>query len=579
MAMSGQRAVALAMAPMTAVTVWLALSSDHLRWPAAFALYWGYLVAAPMAVGLYWRLRRPASRFGPLLVAYGIVAWVVSWASSDWPPAFDAAGLAQPLYFALTLYLLLAFPTGRLETLTARRLFAAQVVALLVAFPVLFLFSPVIIAGGVLAGCAPGCPENLLQVGSDPTLVEVAVKAGLAMTVAIVAGVMVVYVRRLRTATRPRRRALVAVTVTSMLFLPVVAASHLAVLLELDPGLLETLDWATAFAQLLVPLGFLIALVQAEVFAAGVLRKLLERLTARATPDGWRDAIAGALDDDSLRLAYYDPASQRFRESDGRELARPSRGSGRAWVPVDHGAREVAAMVVDETLTEDPELVRVAASATLLAVESGALEVELRASRARIVEAGDAERRRIERDLHDGAQQRLVALRMHLALVAEKLGRSSAFDSLGVEVDEAIHELRDLAQGLYPPLLGQAGVGTALAAIARRSGMPVRIDVNGLSRQSIPVETTVYFCCVECLQNVAKHAGPGVSVTIGLAEVNGSLEFSVADDGSGFDPASVARGSGLTNLADRLAAVGGTLRIDSQPGDGTRITGRVPTAR
>jgi signal transduction histidine kinase len=575
---NGQRAVALAIAPMVAVTVWLALSSDHVQRPAAAALYWGYLVAAPMAIGLYWRLRRPARRLGPLLVAYGMVAWVVSWASSDRPLGFDVAALAQPLFFALTLYLLLAFPTGRLEGLAPRRLFAAQIVAFLVAYPVLFLFSPIIVAGGATVGCAPGCPENLLQVGSASTLVEVAGKAGLAMTVAIAAGVVVVFVGRLRTATRPRRRALMAVAITSLLFLPVTAAFHLAFLLELDPELVDTLAWATAFAQLLVPLGFLIALVQAEVFAAGVLRTLLERLTARPTPDEWRDAVAGALDDDSLRLAYYDPASQRFCESDGRELARPSRSSGRAWVPVDPGAREVAAMVVDETLTEDPELVRVAASATLLAVESGALEGELRASRARIVEAGDAERRRIERDLHDGAQQRLVALRLHLALVAEKLGRSSAFDSLGVEVDEAIHELRDLAQGLYPPLLGQAGVGTALAAVARRSGMPVRIDENGLSRQSIPVETTVYFCCVECLQNIAKHAGPGVSVTIGLAEEDGGLEFSVADDGAGFDPASVQRGSGLTNLADRLEAVGGTLRIDSRPGDGTRVTGRVPTA-
>ena len=574
MASTAQRVVALAIAPMVAVTVWLALSSDHLERPAAAALYWGYLVAAPMAIGLYWRLRRPASRFGPLLVAYGILAWVVSWASSDWPPAFDVAGLAQPVFFAFTLYLLLAFPAGRLEPLAARRLFIAQIVAFLVVYPVLVLFSPVVPAGGAIAGCAPDCPENLLQIGSDSTLLEVTGKTGLAMTVAIVAGVIVLYVARLRAATRPRRRALMAVAVTSLLFLPVIAAFHLAFLLELDPGLVEALAWATAFAQVLVPLGFLIALVQAEAFAAGVLRTLLERLTARPTPDRWRDAIAGALADDSLRLAYYDPVTQTFRESDGCELARPAPGSGRAWVPV---AGDVAAMVVDETLMEDPELVRAAASATLLAVQSGSLEGELRASSARIVEAGDAERRRIERDLHDGAQQRLVALRMHLALVGEKLGPSSAFDSLGVEVDEAIHELRDLAHGLYPPLLGQAGVGTALAALARRSGMPVRIDVNGLSRQSVPVESTVYFCCVECLQNAARHAGPGVSVTIGFADADGGLEFSVADDGAGFDPGSVQRGSGLTNLADRLAAVGGTLQIDSRPGDGTRITGRVPT--
>jgi signal transduction histidine kinase len=314
------------------------------------------------------------------------------------------------------------------------------------------------------------------------------------------------------------------------------------------------------------------------VFAAGVLRTLLERLTARPTPDEWRDAIADALDDDSLRLAFYDPGTRRFRQFDGGVLTRPSQGSGRAWVPVDQGGREVGAMVMDETLTEDPELVGAATSATLLAVENGALEGELRASRARIVEAGDAERRRIERDLHDGAQQRLVALRMHLSLVGEKLGRSRELETLGVEVDEAIHELRDLAHGLHPQLLGQAGVGTALAAVARRFGMPVRIQEHGLSRQSRSVETTVYFCCVECLQNVAKHAGQGAAVTIGLTEADGWLEFSVADEGAGFDPTTVQRGSGLTNLADRLAALGGTLRIDSQPGHGTRVTGRLPAA-
>jgi hypothetical protein len=189
---------------MAAVTVWLALSSDHLKWPVAGALYWGYMTAAPMAIGLLWWRRRPASRFGPLLVAFGIVAWFVSWASSDWPPAFDVAGLAEPVFFALTLYLLLAFPMGRLEPPAAGWLLVAQIVAFLVAYAVLLLFSPVISGGGALAICAPHCPENLLQIGSDPTLVKVTGKTGVAMTLAIVVGVMLVYVARLRGATPPR---------------------------------------------------------------------------------------------------------------------------------------------------------------------------------------------------------------------------------------------------------------------------------------------------------------------------------------------------------------------------------------
>ena len=129
---------------------------------------------------------------------------------------------------------------------------------------------------------------------------------------------------------------------------------------------------------------------------------------------------------------------------------------------------------------------------------------------------------------------------------------------------------------MYPPPLAHAGLGPALTAVARRSRLPVRVRAQGLDRQAEPVEITVYFCCVECLQNAAKHAGPGTSVTIDLRQRDGWLEFSVADDGAGFDPAVVERRSGLTNLVDRATGVGGTLRIESWPGRGTRVTGSVP---
>jgi len=248
-------------------------------------------------------------------------------------------------------------------------------------------------------------------------------------------------------------------------------------------------------------------------------------------------------------------------------------------VPVDRDHHLVAAMVIDERLTEDPELVTAAASATLLAVENGALEGELRASRARILEAGNAERRRIERDLHDSAQQRLVALRIHLALVGEKLDtpeERDMLDGLGTEVDEAIEELRDVARGLYPQLVSQLGLAAALAAVARRSAIPVRIIAAQLGRHSEELETTVYFCCLECMQNAAKHAGPDASVIVRLGEDRDQISFCVEDDGAGFDLAEVERGAGLANLADRVEAIGGTLDIDSRPGAGTRITGELP---
>jgi signal transduction histidine kinase len=474
---TAQRLAAAAIVPMVAVTTWLVVTSEHLERPLAAALYWSYLIAASMAIGLYWWMRRPASRFGPLLVAFGALVWVVSWQGADWPLAFDLAVLAEAPAFLLTFYLFLAFPMGRLEPRAARWLMGALGVVVVAFFLPWALFSPVIAGGGPLTRCAPACPENVLQVGSAPNVVEIAGKAETYTALAITAAVFAVYLWRLRTASRPQRRALVAVAVTSLLFLPAYFVFNFAAwVLYLDPATLDTLQWGIVGARILLPLGFLIALLQAERFASRCLRTLLERLASRPTPEQWRDTIASALDDRSLRLGYHDPTTGRFLEHDGGELTPPAPGTGRTWVPVDRDEQPVAAMLIDETLTEDPELVRVAAATTLLAVENGALEGELRASRARILEAGHAERRRIERDLHDSAQQRLVALRIHLTLVGEQLDRSTEramLERLGLEVEEAIDQLREVARGVYPQVLADAGVGAALKAVAARSVIPV----------------------------------------------------------------------------------------------------------
>ena len=247
--------------------------------------------------------------------------------------------------------------------------------------------------------------------------------------------------------------------------------------------------------------------------------------------------------------------------------------------------RDLAAELVDER-RKVARLRRDAAELTArverLAAENGQLEGELVASRKRILEAGHAERRHIERDLHDSTQQRLVALRIHLTLAGEQLDRSeerTMLERLGTEVDDAIDELRTIARGVYPPVLADQGIGAALAAVARRSAMPVGIRDGSLGRHSEAVETTVYFCCLECLQNAAKHAGPEASATIRLSEAAGHISFSVEDDGAGFDPGDVSPGAGLTNLTDRVAAVGGTLQIDAGRGRGTRITGEIPVQR
>ena len=579
-ATTAQRWVAGAIVPLVGLTVWMAVTSEHLERPGAAAVYWGCLTAGPMAIGLYWWIRRPASRFGPLLIGFGVLQWVTSWQASDLPLPFVIGVLAEGPAFLLRYYVFLAFPMGRLEPPAARWLMGALWVVLLGFFLPWALFSPVIAGAGRLTGCGSACPENVLQVASAPSVVEVAGKTETYGLLAITVAVFVVYLARLRTASRPQRRSLAAVAVTSLLLLPAwFASSFGAYILMLDPAALDGLAWGVVATRALLPLGFLIALLQAERFAAKALRTLLERLAARPTPEQWRDEIAGVLDDSSLRLGYYEPATGRYCEADGAELTPPPRSARLAWVPVDRAGRPVAAMLMDETLAEDPELVRTAASATLLAVENGHLEGELLASRARIVEAGDAARRRIERDLHDSAQQRLVALRIHLTLTGAQLHRSeerAILERLGDEVEEVIDELRAVAHGIYPQVLADRGVGAALAAVARRSAIPVNVLDAGIGRHAEATEMTVYFCCLECLQNAAKHAGPGAAVTIRLSETDSRVCFSVDDDGAGFDPGAVERGAGLTNLADRVAAVGGILEIDAGPGRGTHITGSVP---
>jgi signal transduction histidine kinase len=333
--------------------------------------------------------------------------------------------------------------------------------------------------------------------------------------------------------------------------------------------------------RVLLPLGFLVALFQAELFAGAARGRLLEQLLRRPSPQRWREAVATAVDDPAAELAYWDPETARYRRPDGDELAPSEAGSGRTWVTADRDGRPVAALVLDETLAEDPELVRAATSATVLAVEQGALEGELRSSRARIVEAGDVERRRIERDIHDSAQQRLVALRIHLELAGasmEEREQRAMVERLGHEVDEAIDDLRTVASGVYPAVLTDGGVVPALSSMARHAALPVAVLDRGIGRHAPHVESTVYFCCVEAVQNAAKHAGPDASVTVRLEKAGGHVAFRVEDDGRGFDRDAAPDGHGLANIADRVATAGGTLEIDTTEDAGTRITGRIPVS-
>jgi signal transduction histidine kinase len=207
---------------------------------------------------------------------------------------------------------------------------------------------------------------------------------------------------------------------------------------------------------------------------------------------------------------------------------------------------------------------------------------ELRASRARIVEATDTERRRIERDLHDGAQQHLVALAVGVRL-ARQIADTDAeqaktmLDQIGLDLQDAVQELRNLAHGIYPPLLMDRGLPDALRAAAGRAALSTSVEAENVGRYPQQVEAAVYFCCLEALQNAGKHAGEGASAVVTVREVEGALTFEVTDDGAGFDLASGAqRGHGFVNMSDRVGAFGGSVTVDSAPGQGTKISGRIP---
>jgi signal transduction histidine kinase len=253
-------------------------------------------------------------------------------------------------------------------------------------------------------------------------------------------------------------------------------------------------------------------------------------------------------------------AAQPFDEEDERVLGELARQAGLAF----------RNLRLDSALQASLDELRVQAE-------------ERRASRSRVVAAADAERRRIERDIHDGAQQQLIALAVNLRVARELAQQDPAASrellrQLGGDVRDTLEDVRALARGIYPPLLLDSGLAPALRAAAARAAIDVRIEIGTLGRHPADVEASVYFCCLEALQNAAKHAGGAACATLRVSAGSGLVRFEVADDGVGFDPASPSdHGVGLQGMADRLGAVGGALTVASCPGRGTRISGSVPS--
>jgi signal transduction histidine kinase len=349
----------------------------------------------------------------------------------------------------------------------------------------------------------------------------------------------------------------------------------------------ELLDDLIFVAQIAIPVAVLFVMLQSRMARAGVADLVVE-MGQTPTPGRLRDALANALGDPSLQVAYWAPSQDRFVDAAGQAMELPDDATGQAVTILERNGLREAAIIHDAILLDDPGLIAAVASAMRLAVENERLTAEVqeqlqevRASRARIVEAGDLERRRIERDLHDGAQQRLVSLSLELRFARSALGDSGdpgvrrSLDRAADEALAALAELRDLALGIHPLILTEGGLGEAVESLADRTPVAVSVDV-GPERYSPAVEGAAYFVISEALANVTKYAN-ATKATVRVRGLADHVTIEVEDDGiGGADPHS---GSGLRGLADRVAALDGTITVVSPVGGGTTVSAQMPTAQ
>jgi signal transduction histidine kinase len=287
-----------------------------------------------------------------------------------------------------------------------------------------------------------------------------------------------------------------------------------------------------------------------------------------------------AVGDPALTLALWTPGRGGYVDVHGSPIDVPrARDEHRAITPVTRDGCQVAALIYDSALDTDAEIVAGLAATSLMLLENTRLVAELRDSQARTAEVAQRERLRVERDLHDGAQQRLMAIQVKLRLAEQHVSDAELhrrIEEVRAEAAEAIDELRALAHGIYPSPLRDGGLADGLRSLAMRASIPVSVHDEGIGRCPGAIEANVYFCALEAVQNASKHAGPGARVRITLSRHPGGLDFEIADDGVGMDASAAAGCLGLVSMRDRVGAVGGELAISSAPGRGTIVRGTVP---
>jgi signal transduction histidine kinase len=525
----------------------------------------------------YWR--DPAGRMWKLFLALQLVGTIgVIWilpTSLTWTLSQLLVGLGSVVF----VHLVLAFPSGRLSDRYDRVLVAsAYVFVALSRVAWLLVWKPPFQKDAF----SPANPYVLWPNAELAWLFGPV--ALLAITPFLFAAVLVGLVRHWRRATPATRRALLPIVLAAPLQLALTVAWHVA---DANPEAWSAIRAAlqhpvAGLAGLVFPVAFLVGLVRARLARAGI-GDLAVELGQGVPLGGLRDTLARALRDPTLVLAFPGPSGAGYVDPDGQPIALPRPADhDRGVARLEREGEVLAALVYDPAIEgEDPGRVEAVGSMARLALENERLAAqvraqleEVRASRARIVEAADAERRRIERDLHDGAQQRLLALAMRLdqARTGSK-DAAAIIDATTAELMTAVREVRDLARGLHPTILTDSGLAAAVEALAERTPFPIATDVTE-ERFPPPVEVAAYFTIAEGLTNISRYAA-ATEARVAAAVRDGWLIVTVTDNGrGGADPAA---GSGLRGLGDRLAAIGGELHVTSTKGEGTTLTATLPT--
>ena len=538
-----------------------------------------------VGAGLVAWTRRPANRTGTLMVAVGLSYALLGLFFNAMvlvatPAAFALWYLANSLPPGVIAHLLAVFPDGRATTRLQRVFIVANYVATVPLAVVQLLLVPL-----DRLGCA-GCPDDLLVLGDGRPDGDAVLTVSNLSYVALGGLLLWIMLVRWRQASGPRRRSMAPVAVVAMVLVVAYVVREALETLVTSPSLLVALDLAVIVILMLCPLAFLAGLARTRLDRSAV-GDLAVQLGEPLPPGRLERVLARTLHDPTLKLAYWLPDQHTFVDAAGRPVELPAASGDRAVTILRHDGDPVAALLHDAALEDDPRLIRAVAATARMTIQNERLQAEVRAqleevraSRARIVAFGDAERRRVERNLHDGAQQRLVNLSLALGIARSQVGTASdeemvaALEEAAAELRRTLVELRELARGIHPVILSEAGLGPAMASLAERSPIPVSVTAAPPGRLPPQVEETAYYVACEALTNAAKHAH-AATITINARQHDGHLLVEVGDDGvGGADP----NDSGLRGLADRVAALDGRLHVHSPPGEGTRITAELPCA-